>query len=139
EQEQIQHEYYYRTRRVLHSQKPQWLADGPIQWDTVTAIPLSWSQQLNWLGGVPNSAGAEVNFWRTLTANRTVTLDGSKTAGILTFDSPFSYTISAGTGRSIILNKSASAATLTSSQGNHTITTGVQLTSSLNATVSTAT
>src|SRR4029079_8025990 len=130
EQEQIQHEYYYRTRRVLHSQKPQWLADGPIQWDTVTAIPLSWSQQLNWLGGVPNSAGAEVNFWRTLTANRTITLDGSKTIGKLTFDCPYNYTITPGSSGNLSLNNGASTATLTSSQGSHTIATDVQLVSS---------
>ena len=53
-----------------------------------TTIPLSWNQPLNWLGGVPNAAGAEVNFWRTNTANRTITLDGSKTAGTMLFDSP---------------------------------------------------
>ena len=138
EAEQIQHEYYYRTRRVLHSQKPQWLSDSAIN-VSGTTIPLSWSEQLNWLGGVPNAAGAEVNFWRTLTANRTITLDGSKTVGTMTFDSPFSYTINAGSGGSILFNNSASAATLTSSQGNHTISTSVQLISSLNATVSTGT
>jgi autotransporter-associated beta strand protein len=138
EAEQIQHEYYYRTRRVLHSQKPQWLSDSAINVNGTT-IPLSWSEQLNWLGGVPNAAGTEVNFWRTLTANRTITLDGSKTVGTMTFDSPFSYTISAGTGGSLIFNNSASVATLTSSQGSHTINTNVQLTSSLNATVSTGT
>src|SRR4051812_41288487 len=120
EAEQIEHEYYYRARRVLHSQKQQWLSDGPINVNGTT-IPLSWSEQLNWLGGVPNAPGAEVNFWRTLTASRTVTLDGSKTVGKMTFDSPFNYTITAGTGGSIVFNNTASAATLTSSQGNHTI------------------
>jgi autotransporter-associated beta strand protein len=138
EAEQIEHEYYYRTRRVLHSQKPQWLSDSAINANGTT-VPLSWSEQLNWLGGVPNAAGAEVNFWRTLTANRTITLDGSKTVGKMTFDSPFNYTISAGSGGSIVFNNSASAATLTSSQGNHTISTGVQLTSNLNATISAGT
>ena len=103
EAEQIQHEYYYRSRRVLHSQKPQWLSDSAINVNGTT-IPLSWGQPLNWLGGVPNAAGAEANFWRTLTANRTITLDGSKTVGTMTFDSPFSYTISPGTGGSIVFN-----------------------------------
>jgi autotransporter-associated beta strand protein len=138
EAEQLQYEYYYRTRRVLHSQKPQWLSDSAINVGGTT-IPLSWSQELNWLGGVPNAAGAEVNFWRTLTANRTITLDGNKTVGTMTFDSPFSYTISAGTGGSIVFNNSASAATLASTQGNHTISTSVQLVSSLNANISTGT
>jgi autotransporter-associated beta strand protein len=138
EAEQVEHEYYYRTRRVLHSQKPQWLSDSALNVNGTT-VPLSWNEQLNWLGGVPNAAGAEVNFWRTLTASRTVTLDGSKTVGKMLFDSPFSYTIGAGTGGSIVFNNSGSAATLTSSQGNHTISTNVQLTSNLNATISTGT
>jgi autotransporter-associated beta strand protein len=138
EAEQLEYEYYYRTRRVLHSQKPQWLSDSAINVSGAT-IPLSWDQQLNWLGGVPNAAGAEVNFWRTLTTNRTITLDGSKIVGTLTFDSPFSYTIDAGTGGSIVFNNSGNAATLTSSQGNHTINTSIQLVNSLNATVSAGT
>ena len=70
------------TRLVLHCQKPQWLSDTAINVNGTT-IPLSWSQPLNWLGGVPNGRGAEVNFWRTLTADRTITLDGSKTLGTL--------------------------------------------------------
>src|SRR4029079_1413488 len=61
EAEQLDFEYYYRSRLVLHSQKPQWLSDSAITVNVAT-IPLSWSQPLNWLGGVPNSAGAEVNF-----------------------------------------------------------------------------
>jgi autotransporter-associated beta strand protein len=138
ETEQLEYEYYYRTRRVLQSQKPQWLSDSAIN-VSGTTIPLSWSQQLNWLGGVPNAAGAEVNFWRTLTADRTVTLDGNKTVGTMTFDSPFSYTISAGTGGTLVFNNSASAATLASTQGNHTISTNVQLVSSLNANIITGT
>jgi len=76
--EQIQHEYWYRTRLVLPSQQPQWLCDTSINING-TVIPLSWSQQLNWLGGVPNAPGAIANFYRTNTASRTITLDGSKT------------------------------------------------------------
>src|SRR4051812_5623863 len=138
EAEQIEFEYYYRTRRVLHSQKPQWLSDSAINVNGAVH-PLSWSDQLNWLGGVPNAAGAEVNFWRTLTANRTITLDGAKTLGKLLFDSPFSYTISPGTGGNLIFNNSSTAATLTSNQGSHTITADVQLTSSLAATINVGT
>src|SRR4051794_37360359 len=134
EAEQIQHEYYYRSRRVLQSQKPQWLSDSAINLNGTT-IPISWNQPLNWLGGVPNGTSAEVNFWRTLTANRTITLDGSKTVGTLTFDSPFSYTIDSGTGGSLVFNNSHAFATLTSSQGNHTINTPVQLATGLYAVI----
>ena len=136
--EQIQHEYYYRTRRVLASQKPQWLSDSAINVNG-TVVPLSWSQPLNWLGGVPNAIGAEVNFWRTNTTSRTITLDGTKTAGTLTFTSPFSYTIAPGTGGTLILNNSASPATLISDQGSHTIGVNVHLTNGLNAQINTGT
>jgi autotransporter-associated beta strand protein len=136
--EQIQHEYYYRSRLVMPGQKTQWLSDSAINVNGTT-IPLSWNQPLNWIGGVPNATGAEVNFWRTLKANRTITLDGSKTLGKLTFDSPFSYTISPGTGGSLVLNNSGSNATLTSNQGNHTLSTGVQLASNLSAAINTGT
>jgi autotransporter-associated beta strand protein len=136
--EQIQHEYYYRSRRVLASQKPQWLSDSAINVNG-TVIPLSWNQPLNWLGGVPNAPGAEVNFWRTNTTNRTITLDGNKTAGELTFHSPFSYTISAGSGGSLILSNAPSDATLTSTQGSHTISAGVLLGVNLNADIATGT
>ncbi len=149
EAEQIQHEYYYRSRLVLPGQQPQWLPDGAYTiGDAATPVPLSWNQTLNWLGNgvvngvpnsVPNSPGAVANFFRTNTAARTITLDGSKTVGQMSFDSPYSYTISAGSGGSIVFNNSASAATLTSTQGNHTIATGVQLTSNLSATINTGT
>jgi autotransporter-associated beta strand protein len=134
EAEQIQHEYYYRSRLTLRSEKPQWLSDSAINVNG-TVIPLSWSQPLNWKGGVPNASGAEVNFWRTNTTSRTITLDGSKTAGKVTFDSAASYTISPGTGGSIVFNDTGSMATLTSNQGNHTIATDVQLVDSLTANI----
>ena len=54
EAEQIQHEYYYRSRLTLRSEKPQWLSDSAINVNG-TVIPLSWSQPLNWKGGVPNA------------------------------------------------------------------------------------
>jgi autotransporter-associated beta strand protein len=136
--EQIQHEYYYRTRLVLPGQKPQWLSDSAINVNG-TVVPLSWNEPLNWLGGVPNAAGADANFWRTLKANRTITLDGNKTVGKLLFDSEFNYTITPGAGGSLSLNNSANPATLTSNQGNHTIVPGVTLTSGLNATIASGT
>jgi autotransporter-associated beta strand protein len=138
EAEQIQHEYYYRSRLTLRSEKPQWLSNSAINVNG-TVIPLSWSQPLNWKGGVPNAPRAEVNFWRTNTANRTITLDGNKTAGKLTFDSPFSYTISPGSGGSLILANAPSDAELTSTQGNHTISAGVLLGGTLNAHINTST
>ena len=129
EAEQIQHELYYRTRLVLPGQQPQWLPDDAYTiGDAATQVPLSWNQTLNWLGygvvnglpnSVPNSPGAVANFFRTNTAARTITLDGNKTIGTLTFNSPNSYTISVGSGGSILLNNSGNAAIVTISQGSH--------------------
>jgi autotransporter-associated beta strand protein len=136
--EQIQHEYYYRTRLVLPSQKPQWLSDSAINVNG-TVIPLSWNEPLNWLGGVPNAAGAEANFWRTLTTSRTITLDGNKTVGKMLFDSPFGYTIIPGAGGNLILNNSANPAKITANQGNHTLAVALALASSLDATVDSGT
>lgn len=138
EAEQIEHEYYYRSRLVLPGEKPQWLSDSAINVNGTT-IPLSWNQPLNWLGGVPNAKGAEVNFWRTLTSSRTVTLDGNKTVGSMLFDSAYTYTISPGSGGSIIFDNSGAGATLTSSQGGHVIGVDVQLVSNLTAAVTTNT
>ena len=97
EAEQVQHELYYRTRLVLPGQQPQWLPDDAYTiGDAAMPVPLSWSQPLNWLGNgvvngvpnsVPNSPGAVANFFRTNTAARTITLDGDKTIGTLTFNS----------------------------------------------------
>ncbi len=111
EAEQIQHELYYRTRLVLPGQQPQWLPDNAYTiGDAATPVPLSWNQPLNWLGSgvvngvpnsVPNSPGAVANFFRTNTAARTITLDGDKTIGTLTFNSPNSYTISLAAGASL--------------------------------------
>jgi autotransporter-associated beta strand protein len=74
-----------------------------------------------------------------LSTSRTITLDGAKTAGKLLFDSPFSYTISPGTGGQLTLDNAGSAATLTSNQGNHTIGVDVQLASHLTAAVNAGT
>ncbi|HEX4412207.1 MAG TPA: autotransporter-associated beta strand repeat-containing protein [Lacipirellulaceae bacterium] len=138
EAEQIEHEYYYRSRLVLPGEKPQWLSDSAISVNGTT-IPLSWNQPLNWLGGVPNAQGAAANFWRTLTSSRTVTLDGTKTIGSMLFDSAYTYTISPGSGGSIIFDNSGGAATLTSSQGGHDIGVDVQLVSNLTAAVTAST
>src|SRR5204862_274476 len=79
ETEQLEHEYFYRTRRVMQSQQPQWLADNTYSVNG-TSIPLSWNQQLNWLGGIPNAPGAIANFYRTNTASRTITLAAASLA-----------------------------------------------------------
>src|SRR5439155_15067278 len=128
EPEQIEHEYYYRSRLVLPGQQPQWLSDDAPNVNG-TIIPLSWSQPLNWIGGVPDGAGAIANFYRTNTAARTVTLDGSRTVGTLSFTSAAGYTIASGTGGTLTLNNAADANVIVP-QGSHTIAAPVLLGSS---------
>jgi autotransporter-associated beta strand protein len=88
---------------------------------------------------VPDAIGAEANFWRTNTTSRTVTLDGNKTVGILTFASPASYTISPGTGGTLVMNNSSGHAILRSDQGNHNLGVGVNLSDGLDAEINAGT
>ena len=125
--EQIQHEYYYRSKLVLAGQQPQWLSDGAINVNG-TVIPLSWGEFLNWKGGVPNAPGAIANFYRTNTASRIVTLDGARTVGALSFNSANTYTITPGSGGSLTLNSGSPAgSSVTVTQGSHAITAGVAM------------
>ncbi len=138
--ELIQHELWYRTRLVMAGQAPQWLADAAYTiGDAATPVPLSWSEQLNWIGGVPNANGSVVNFYKTITADRTLTLDGSKTVGTLTFNSAHTYTISQGSGGSMIFQNNGSAAPVTVTSGNAVISAPVQLVDPLSMNVSTST
>ena len=57
----------------------------------------NWSVATNWTGGVPSGAGVSASFLGVITAARTVTVDGPRTVGNLTFDNTNSYTI-AGPG-----------------------------------------
>jgi autotransporter-associated beta strand protein len=129
--EQLQHEYWYRTRLVLPGQQPQWLADNTYTVNGVS-IPISWSQELNWIGGIPNANGAVANFYKTNTASRTITLDGSKTVGTLSFNSNFTYTVAAGTGGTLTFNNSGAAAPLTVSGGSAIISSPIQISDPLN-------
>jgi hypothetical protein len=57
----------------------------------------NWSVAANWTGGEPNAVGAAAGFLGAITAPRTVSIDGAKTVGSLTFDNANSYTL-AGAG-----------------------------------------
>ena len=65
--------------------------------------------------------GAVANFYKTNTATRTITLDGSKTVGTLSFNSANSYSISPGTGGSLSLNNSGLGVNVTVPLGTHSI------------------
>jgi autotransporter-associated beta strand protein len=92
-----------------------------------------WTTAANWTGGVPNSAGAVAKFGPIPVAAGTVAVDGAKTVGGILFDNAASYTI-AGTGaNTITLNNGVAAATITVTNGDHTIAAPLVLTTSANA------
>ncbi|HSV15266.1 MAG TPA: autotransporter-associated beta strand repeat-containing protein [Tepidisphaeraceae bacterium] len=99
-----------------------WNADADGNWSTGP-----------WTGSTPNSPGAFASFGGggvPITANRTISVDGSNTVGTLAFNNPsFSYTLAAGSGANITLDNSAAGAFVTDSAGNHTIQSPLTLTS----------
>ncbi len=85
----------------------------------------SWSQAINWTGGVPNSIAAVANFGTVATAAQTVTVDGSPTVGALNFASPNAYRL-AGVNP-ITLNVWSGQAQINVTDGSHTISAPVVL------------
>jgi hypothetical protein len=132
--EQLQHEYWYRTRLVLPGQQPQWLSDSSINVNG-TVIPLSWSEQLNWIGGVPNAIGSVANFYKTITTSRSITLDGNKTIGAMSFNSSFTYTIAPGTAGALTINNANIPAPITLTSGQASVTVPLIMQDPLSVTV----
>jgi T5SS/PEP-CTERM-associated repeat protein len=98
------------------------------QWDVDGAA--SWNGAGNWTGAVPDAPAADAQLLRKLTtpnANSTVTLDGDRTVGSLTFDNPNGYTVAAGTGGQLILNNNGQPATVRAFAGSHTIAAPVSV------------
>jgi fibronectin-binding autotransporter adhesin len=91
----------------------------------------TWANNANWNGSFPNSIGAIANFHVNLGAPATVTLDGSKTVGGITFQSNGTngFTIAPGSGGSLILNTSSGNSSILDGLGNHTISVPVTMTS----------
>jgi|GEM_PF-1286340 len=103
-----------------------WTATGGGSWATIG----------NWSAGVPNQAQTTANFLTSITANSTVTLDGSKTIGDLEItDASKSYTIAQGTGGSLILDNGSNAVVVNDNAGTHTISAPVTLSSNTTVTV----
>ena len=90
----------------------------------------SWSAGGSWTGAVPNGVGQTGNFNFPLTAVRTVTLDGSKTLGGISFNggaSPVGYIIAPGTGGTLSINNGVSQANIIVTSGANTISADVSL------------
>jgi autotransporter-associated beta strand protein len=106
----------------------------------------NWSDAANWLGGnVPDGATTTANFAAVdLSANRIVTLDVSRTVGVLSVgdtNGSNSYTIAPGAGASLTFDNGGATATLnqTSSSGGDTISAPLFLKGDLDVSNSSAT
>jgi autotransporter-associated beta strand protein len=91
------------------------ITSGGSQWNVDAAG--NWSVAANWIGAVPNGTGVKAVFGSVITAPRTVTIDGARTVGTLTFDNAQSYTL----GGSGPLTINGDGATLEVLRGSHTI------------------
>src|SRR5262245_4938845 len=90
----------------------------------------SWNDPANWNPqNVPNAIDANATIDNTAaTANRTITLDGAKTVGSITFNqttaNAFTNSVTTGTGGPLTFDVSSSTATITTNgtgTGNNTI------------------
>lgn len=97
----------------------------------------NWSLAGNWLNGAPNGVGATATFGSTITGPRTVTLDASRTAGILQFNNANSYTI-IGSTPVLTLDQSTGSSEINILQGDHTIAAKLALTDPLLVTLANA-
>ena len=91
----------------------------------------SWANNANWNSTFPNAIGAIANFHVNLGAPATVTLDGAKTVGGITFQSNGTngFTIAPGSGGSLILNTSSGNSSILDGLGTHVISAPVTMTS----------
>ena len=101
------------TTPLVH---PQWQTDA----DGV------WSLQANWDGSIPSVPGAVARFASAITTDRTVTLDGGRTVGVVHFDNTSRYTL-AGPGMLTL----ADYPQIVVSAGHHTIASPVSFVSPL--------
>lgn len=93
----------------------------------------SWGTAGDWTPAtIPDAVGAFAGFGgggTAITAPRTVTVDGSFTAGTLSFNNPAqAFTLAAGTGANITLDNNLAPALVTGASGNHAINSPLTLT-----------
>ena len=91
-----------------------------------SAVSGTWSSTGNWTGGaVPNSAGAGAVFSAATTAALSVTLDNPETVGTLQFGNSGStsagYTLSGSAADALTLDNSGNGASITVTDGHHSV------------------
>ncbi len=91
----------------------------------------SWTTPTNWTNNtVPNAAGAQAVVNVPTGASVSITLDGPQTVGTLLLGAGSlggGYTLTAGSGGSLILSSTGSTALITVTDGNHGISAPVQI------------
>lgn len=105
-----------------------------VQW--ANDIDGNWNLTSNWTSGVvPNSVGAQANFFGAIQVARTATVDGAFTIGTMTFNSANAYTIASDNvaGHGLTFNNGG-AASISVLSGAHTISAPVSLTDNLEIT-----
>ncbi|HEX4055075.1 MAG TPA: hypothetical protein VHX86_12495, partial [Tepidisphaeraceae bacterium] len=90
---------------------------APQQW--ISTASGDWNNPSNWSGVVPNSIGAEADFFSAITANRTIFTDQAVTVGTINFNNANTYEIT-GTG-SLTLQTSTGDAQVIVQQGTQEI------------------
>jgi autotransporter-associated beta strand protein len=90
----------------------------------------TWADNGNWDGTFPDGQGATANFNLNLTGGpATVTLDGNRTVGAITFLSAAnSYTIAQGSGGSLTLDNGGSGSSILDGGGVHFLNVPITLT-----------
>jgi hypothetical protein len=138
---QLSYERAYASTLVVQSEVPTWTGNS--------GADLSWSNYLNWTGGLPSTTQhpfpllastnpdlpkqTTANLYNTIRVDTTVTLDGNQSVTTLGFDSPYHYTIAPGTGGSLTITGSGAAINVLS--GLHTITAPLAIASSTSANI----
>jgi fibronectin-binding autotransporter adhesin len=94
----------------------------------------TWNSAANWTdSSIPNTPNSTASFSNASTAS-IITLDGSRTVGEVNFNNSNSYTISPGTGGSLIMQSVTGSAAITDNAGNHTISAPIVLNSNTTVT-----
>jgi glucose/arabinose dehydrogenase len=97
----------------------------------------SWNTAGNWTLGVPNGPADRANLLASpgLTSAATITLDGSRTVGQLTFNNSNGYTIATGTGGTLTFDDTFDTGgvdpLITVTAGSHTIAAPITLANGL--------
>jgi hypothetical protein len=99
----------------------------------------TWNNSANWSNGIPNAPGAQANLLTSptgLTSSGSITLDGARVVGEMTFNNANSYSIDPGAGGSLTINDVGDPGGVYPSinvvLGNHSITAPVSLAAGLN-------